>query len=83
MTVFSGNYVHSYACSFSFVLDGSQLQFVNLSSRLDNPLAAPETHQMPSQAMTMKSWSSLSVRTLTSGIAEIICSSGGRALFLL
>lgn len=45
--------------------------------------AATQTHQMPSQAMTMKSWSSLSVRTLTSGMAEIICSSGGRALFLL
>lgn len=41
------------------------------------------THQIPSQAMTMKSWSSFIVSTLMSGKAEIICSSGGRFLFRL
>lgn len=41
------------------------------------------THQIPSQAMIMKSWSSFIVSTLMSGKAEIICSSGGRFLFRL
>lgn len=48
------------------------------------PQSCPtSTYQMPSQAMTMKSWSSLIVNTLMSGNAEIICSSGGRFLLRL
>lgn len=47
------------------------------------PSCSCATHQIPSQAMTMKSWSSFIVSTLMSGKAEIICSSGGRFLLRL